>query len=182
MAFGFRCFSYSIILSAADRSRLLARSGQDIEEAVPRVRPILEAVRARGDAALVEYSRTFDAAEISGLPLRVGDDEIAAAERGLDGRVKDAIRACVDNVRRCHETQLPEPMERREIRPGVRTGPVLPGNAREPDSAGGTPCTLETRLRSWGWPVRSVQVTVTTRLFCRGACSSAGATTCVRTR
>jgi histidinol dehydrogenase len=109
-------------LSPADRSRLLARSGQDIEDAVPRVRPILEAVRARGDEALVEYSRMFDGADISGLPLRVGEDEIDAAERGLDGGVKAAIRACADNVRRCHETQLPAPMELREIRPGVRTG------------------------------------------------------------
>ena len=109
-------------LSPADRSRLLARSGQDIEDAVPRVRPILEAVRARGDEALVEYSRMFDGADICGLPLRVGEDEIDAAERGLDGGVKAAIRACADNVRRCHETQLPAPMELREIRPGVRTG------------------------------------------------------------
>src|SRR5512137_2971699 len=87
-------------LSAADRSRLFARSGRDIEEAVPRVRPILEAVRARGDAALVEASRTFDGADISGLPLRVGDDEIDAAERSLEEGVRDAIRACAGNVRR----------------------------------------------------------------------------------
>ena len=109
-------------LSAADRSRLLDRSGQDIEEVVPRVRPILEAVRARGDAALIEASRTFDGADLSGLPLRVGEEEIDAAERGLDGRVKDAIRACADNVRRCHEAQIPGPLELREIRPGVRAG------------------------------------------------------------
>jgi histidinol dehydrogenase len=109
-------------LADADRSRLLSRSGQDIEEAVPRVRPILEAVRARGDAALVEASRTFDGADLSGLPLRVGAEEIDAAERGLDARVKDAIRACADNVRRCHEAQLPRPMELCEIRPGVRAG------------------------------------------------------------
>ena len=109
-------------LSAADRSRLFARSGRDIEEAVPRVRPILEAVRARGDAALIEYSRTFDGADISGLPLRVSGEEIDAAERGLDGRVKDALRACAANVRRCHEAQLPAPLELREIQPGVRTG------------------------------------------------------------
>jgi histidinol dehydrogenase len=109
-------------LPAADRARLFARSGRDIEEAVPRVRPILEAVRSRGDAALVEASRTFDGADIAGLPLRVSDAEIDAAERGLDGSVKDAIRACADNVRRCHETQLPGPLELREVRPGVRVG------------------------------------------------------------
>ena len=109
-------------LPAADRARLFARSGRDVEEAVPRVRPILEAVRSRGDAALVEFTRTFDGADITGLPLRVSDAEIDEAERGLPGRVKDAIRACADNVRRCHAAQLPAPMELREIRPGVRAG------------------------------------------------------------
>ncbi len=43
-------------LSAADRARLFARSGRDVEEAVAPVRPILEAVRTRGDAALVEFT------------------------------------------------------------------------------------------------------------------------------
>jgi histidinol dehydrogenase len=109
-------------LSAADRSRLLERSGHDIEEAVPRVRPILEAVRARGDAALVEASRAFDGADLAGRPLRVSESEIDEAERGLAAAVKDAIRTCAGNVRRCHEVQLPGPMELREIRPGVRAG------------------------------------------------------------
>lgn len=109
-------------LSAADRAKLLRRSGSDIEAAVPQVRPILEAVRAQGDAALVEASQTFDGADIAGLPLRVSDAEIDEAERGLDAGLKDAIRTCADNVRRCHEAQLPKPMTLREIRPGVRAG------------------------------------------------------------
>jgi len=109
-------------LSAVDRAKLLRRSGSDIEAAVPQVRPILEAVRAGGDSALVEASRTFDGADLAGLALRVSDEEIDEAERGLDAGVKDAIRTCADNVRRCHEAQLPGPMEMREIRPGVRAG------------------------------------------------------------
>jgi histidinol dehydrogenase len=115
-------------LGAADRARLLARSGRDVGDAVEAVRPILEGVRVRGDAALVEYSRTFDHADIAGLPLRVAEPEIDEAERSLPAVVRDAIRACVDNVRRCHEAQLPGPMTLAEIRPGVyageRAGPV----------------------------------------------------------
>ncbi len=115
-------------LGAADRARLLARSGRDVGDALEAVRPILEGVRARGDAALIEYSRTFDHAEIAGLPLSVGEPEIDEAERSLPAAVKDAIRACADNVRRCHEEQLPGPMTLAEIRPGVyageRAGPV----------------------------------------------------------
>ncbi len=115
-------------LGAADRTRILARSGRDVGDALEAVRPILEGVRARGDAALVEYSRIFDHADIAGLPLRVGELEIDEAERALPAVVKDAIRACADNVRRCHEQQLPGPMSLAEIRPGVyageRAGPV----------------------------------------------------------
>jgi histidinol dehydrogenase len=104
------------------RSRLVARSGIDVGDAIEAVRPILEGVRRRGDAALVEYTRAFDAADIAGLPLRVGADEIDEAERSLPAAVKDAIRACADNVRRCHAAQLPGPMTLAEIRPGVYAG------------------------------------------------------------
>src|SRR5512136_480433 len=97
-------------LDAADRARLLARSGRDVGDAVEAVRPILEGVRTRGDAALVEYSRTFDHADIAGRPLRVAEAEIDEAERSLPAAVKDAIGACADNVRKCHEAQLPGPL------------------------------------------------------------------------
>ncbi len=106
-------------LPAADRASLFSRSSRDIEEAIPRVRPILESVRTRGDAALVEASRTFDGADIAALPLRVSDEEIDAAERGLDRRVKDAIRACADNVRRCHQGRQARQISPTAVRPSA---------------------------------------------------------------
>lgn len=115
-------------LSAAERARLLARSGEDIAAVTPEVAEVIERVRREGDAALVEASRRYDGADLSALPLRVGEEEIDAAERGLSTALKRAITACAENVRQCHRTQLPGPMTLAQIQPGVyageRSGPL----------------------------------------------------------
>ena len=48
------------ILASKDVGRLLARKAARFAEAEAVVRPILEAVRKRGDSALLEYARKFD--------------------------------------------------------------------------------------------------------------------------
>ena len=48
------------ILASKDVGRLLARKAARFTEAEAVVRPILEAVRKRGDRALLEYARQFD--------------------------------------------------------------------------------------------------------------------------
>ena len=47
------------ILESKDIGGLLARRGARMSEAEAVVRPILEAVRTRGDRALLEYARQF---------------------------------------------------------------------------------------------------------------------------
>ena len=49
------------ILESKDLGRVLARRAARMTEAEETVRPILEAVRKRGDAGLLEYARKFDA-------------------------------------------------------------------------------------------------------------------------
>ena len=62
---------------AAASRWLAARTAPDasVETAV---REIIAAVRERGDAALVDYTRKFDAPEFT-LPVRVSPQEIARA-------------------------------------------------------------------------------------------------------
>jgi histidinol dehydrogenase len=50
------------------------------------------------------------------------EEEFEAAERALEPEVKDAIAYAVDNIRRFHERQKPEPMWLMEIRPGAFAG------------------------------------------------------------
>ena len=89
------------ILESKQVGRLLARKAARLAEAEAVVRPILEAVRRRGDAALMEYARQFDGLERKSV--RVPEKELRAAEaalapefraRGGDGRGQHpAIRA-----------------------------------------------------------------------------------------
>ncbi len=109
-------------LDPEQKRKILSRSEQDISEVLPRVQEIIDAVRTEGDAALVRYTRQFNLADLSGMPLAVSEQEFADAERSLDPRVKDAIVFCAGNVRTAHEKQLPTPIGLAEVQPGVYAG------------------------------------------------------------
>jgi histidinol dehydrogenase len=109
-------------LGAEQKRKILSRSEQDISEVLPRVQEIVDAVRADGDAALVRYTRQFNAADLSNVPMAVTEREIEEAERSLDPRVKDAILFCAGNVKTAHEKQLPTHLGLTEVRPGVYAG------------------------------------------------------------
>ena len=109
-------------LPEPDKRRILDRSQKDIAEVECAARGIIESVRARGDAALVDWTRRFNGADISGMPLRVGEAEIAEAGQAVAAPVREAIRASIENVRRYHVEQLPAAMSLLEVRPGVYAG------------------------------------------------------------
>jgi histidinol dehydrogenase len=70
------------------------------------VKAIIDDVRARGDAALVEHSVRFD-----GVPFQtrsVGDDEYDAAYKAVTDAYLSAVRQAADNIRRFHERQMPK--------------------------------------------------------------------------
>ena len=64
-----------------------------------RVAAILADVRARGDAALVEFTRRFDAPQFDVSGLRVPQEAIADAAAGLDPRLRSAIGVAAEQVR-----------------------------------------------------------------------------------
>lgn len=109
-------------LDADTRRRVLSRSEQDISSAVEVVRPIVEAVRQEGDAALLRYTEKFEGAKLSPDSLRVSEDEFAETERSLDVALKTAIERAVENVRVFHAAQVPSAMEMIEVRPGLIAG------------------------------------------------------------
>jgi histidinol dehydrogenase len=106
----------------AEKEKIISRSEQDISSAIFKVREIIERVRNEGDAALVDYTRLFNGADISGMPLAVQEDEFLSAETLLSAELKNAIRFCVRNVATYHKSQLPGPMNLCEVMPGVFAG------------------------------------------------------------
>lgn len=69
------------------------------------VRDIIAAVRERGDAALVGYTRKFDAPEFT-PPVRVSPQEIARAAASVPVENREYICGAAANIRAFHEAQL----------------------------------------------------------------------------
>jgi histidinol dehydrogenase len=109
-------------MNASQRVRLLRRAESQIDELTERVRPIIQAVRERGDEALVEFTERFDRVQLSPDRLRVGQDEIEQAHHLLDSSVREAIEHAIRNVRAFHERQMPHELWFTEVEPGVMAG------------------------------------------------------------
>jgi histidinol dehydrogenase len=82
---------------------------------------ILDDVRARGDAALVDYTRRFDRLELSAETLRVPAADTAAALRDSPTSLVEALRLAAARIEAYHRRQVPEDF-RFEDAAGVRLG------------------------------------------------------------
>jgi histidinol dehydrogenase len=90
----------------------------DVGEAVA---AIIADVRARGDAALIDYSRRFDRLELSPETLRVPADEIDRLAAGCDPDAVAALEFAAERIERFHARQRPADRDEVDIS-GVRLG------------------------------------------------------------
>lgn len=109
-------------MDADARAALLRRADQDLGDVLERARPIVEAVRTEGDAALRRFARTLDGVTGDIGALEASEAEVAAAYGAVAPEVVEAIRYAVANIRAFNEQQRPEPMWLHEIRPGAFAG------------------------------------------------------------
>jgi histidinol dehydrogenase len=110
------------ILPSKEAGRLLVRKAARLAEAEAVVRPILDAVRRRGDRALLEYARRFDGLERKSV--RVPERELESARAGLAAEFRRAVETAAANVRAYAERQMPREWMR-EMQPGVRLGQIV---------------------------------------------------------
>ena len=96
-------------LSSESRDRLLEdllkRSPNSYGEFEGRVAAILADVKERRDAALFEYTKKFDGADISADNLVVTEEEIREAYETVDPSLVEIIRKALVNIRAYHEKQ-----------------------------------------------------------------------------
>src|SRR5262245_46533682 len=86
--------------------RLAARSVVLDAELISVVSSIIDDVRARGDRALIDYTKRFDKVELT--QLRVNEEELRRCAERVDERVLRALREAISNVTTFHERQLEE--------------------------------------------------------------------------
>lgn len=109
-------------MSAEERALVMRRSEQDIADLLPLAQQVVAAIRERGDDAVVEYARKFDAPEFTAANLRVTAEQFKAAREAVPADVIAAIELAHDNIREFHEHQMPEPMWFTEVKPGIMAG------------------------------------------------------------
>lgn len=105
-----------------DVRSLYRRSVEDLSRFREGARPIIEAVRQEGDAALLRFAKIHDGVTAEKMSIRAEAEEFDAAERQVPGEVVSAIKHAIDNIRRFHEAQKPGEMWLKEIEPGVWVG------------------------------------------------------------
>ncbi|HEX8164095.1 MAG TPA: histidinol dehydrogenase [Pyrinomonadaceae bacterium] len=96
-------------------------------EALERAAKIVEDVRRRGDAALVDYARQFDGVEMRPAELRVGEEGLRRAAARANAHVLAALRESIKQVRAFHEFERQESWEvetANGVRLGQRVAPV----------------------------------------------------------
>lgn len=90
-------------------------------ELMSQVAAIIQDVRSRGDAALVDYTARFDGCTIQASDLRVSEETLTNIASGVDPEVLAALREAIRRVRFFHEFERQHSWEV-ETPDGVRLG------------------------------------------------------------
>lgn len=103
-------------ISPEERSALLRRPVLKSDEMIGKVKPIVDDVRVRGDAALLELTAKFDKAKLTST---VVFPPFAADTMVVDPQVGEAIKTAYANIKKFHEAQADTSTLRVETMPGV---------------------------------------------------------------
>jgi len=91
----------------AEFERVLHWSAETDDAIEQRVAAILADVRARGDAAVLEYTARFDALQVGGMAeLELTASDFAAAFEAITPAQRDALQQATRRIRSYHERQL----------------------------------------------------------------------------
>lgn len=108
--------------AAAEQVQKLAVRSSRFDEVEPKVQRIIDDVRARGDAALREYSQQWD-----GLgekdPLLVSQSQLQAALKSTSPKFRSSLKLAAANIRRF--CQLQKPKEWKKSFSGITLGQLV---------------------------------------------------------
>ena len=90
---------------------LLAAKREDSPDVDAVVAEIIADVRARGDAALIDFTARFDRTTLTPGTLRISAEEVAEAIANVPKAQLDALKLAADRIRAYHVRQRPEDAE-----------------------------------------------------------------------
>src|SRR5437660_5776335 len=117
-------------------------SAADVDAAVA---AIIDDVAARGDAAVLDYTRQFDRVELTAAGLRLTPGEIAAGADAAPAETVDALRLAAERIESFHCRQLPAPIDYVDtagVRLGLRWRPVAAAGLYVPGGTAAYPSSV----------------------------------------
>lgn len=102
--------------SATELLALVPRAATDVAAALEPARELIDDVRSRGEAALLDQAERFD--RVRPPAVRVSADELAAAREALTPEVRAAVESTIERVRAASAAQVPAP-ETTVLAPGA---------------------------------------------------------------
>ncbi len=93
-------------ISKRERLALASRGSAGNEEARKAAETIVEEVRLRGDAAVLEYCEKFDGAKMAAEDLLVKEEEFEEALENTPEEIVDALKKSAGNIRKFAELEL----------------------------------------------------------------------------
>ncbi len=90
-----------------DFRALLATKREVSEDVDHAVRSIIADVIARGDDAVIDYTKRFDQFDVTQQDLRISESEIRAAEQSCSGDALKALHVAHDRIKSHHQRQIP---------------------------------------------------------------------------
>lgn len=131
-----KIFDYPSPAAEKALARIVARGLAFTKKEHTAVSRILDHVKARGDKAVVDYTRRFDAPNYSAKDMKAGARELAAAKSSADRTFLRALNRAASQIEAFHRRQLrtgfislerPGTMLGQLVQPVERVGVYVPG-------------------------------------------------------
>ena len=125
-----------------------ARGKMDLGPVITTVQGVIDDIRARGDEAVLEYTKKFDKAELTAETMRVTADEIKSAYASLEKEDPELLRimkTAAENIRVFHEQQKEEGFmmdTAKGSKIGVRVRPITVAGVYVPGGTAPLPSTV----------------------------------------
>ena len=128
--------------------KLGARGKMDLGPVITTVQGVIDDIRARGDEAVLEYTKKFDKAELTPGTMKVTADEIKSAYASLEKEDPDLLsimKTAAENIRLFHEKQKEEGFmmdTAKGSKIGVRVRPITVAGVYVPGGTAPLPSTV----------------------------------------
>src|SRR5438067_10960347 len=125
--------------------RLLAAKRESSADVDTAVTAIIDDVAARGDAALIDYTKRFDRVALTQATLRLTPAEIAEMAVRAPADTVAALRFAAERIEDFHRRQLPGPIDYTDglgVRLGMRWQPIAAAGLYVPGGTAAYPSSV----------------------------------------